>query len=429
MLDVKYVTSNLEEVERKLKRRGATLDLEPLRALAERRAALVTAIQEKRTAINAANADMGKLAKAGDKAGLEARRAELREISGAIKPAEDELASIEAELEKQLLFIPNIPDDSVPDGASSDDNPIVRTWGEKPVFDFTPKSHWEIGEALGAMDFDRAAKISGARFSVLSGPLARLERALIDFMLDIHTRDHGYTEVSPPYLVTRETMTGTGQLPKFEEDAFKTVNPELFLIPTAEVPVTNLYRDEILEGARLPIALTAYTPCFRSEAGSYGKDTRGLIRQHQFHKVELVRFVHPEQSAEEHEKLTSHAGEILKRLGLHYRVAALCTGDMGFASAKTYDLEVWLPGQNAYREISSCSNFGDFQSRRANIRFRETPKDKPRLVHTLNGSGLAVGRTLVAILENCQEADGSVRIPGALQPYMNGLSRITVPAG
>ncbi|HMJ16567.1 MAG TPA: serine--tRNA ligase, partial [Polyangiaceae bacterium] len=330
----------------------------------------------------------------------------------------------------QLLAVPNVPHPSVPDGAGAADNALRRSSGTPPRLDFEPKPHWDIGAELGILDFERASKLSGPRFSVLLGAGARLERALISFMLDLHTREHGYTEVAPPYLVKGETMRGTGQLPKFEEDLFKTFRSggddtsPLYLIPTAEVPVTNLHADEILEAAELPLAYTAFTPCFRSEAGSYGKDVRGLIRQHQFDKVELVRFAPPEAGMEQLELLTSHAEEVLKRLDLHYRVVELCAGDLGFGATKTYDLEVWLPSQNTYREISSCSWFADFQARRAKIRYRKEPKAKPQLLHTLNGSGLAVGRTLVAILEQNQQQDGSVIIPAALRPYF-GAERLT----
>ena len=325
-----------------------------------------------------------------------------------------------------MTGIPNLPDDSVPVGKSEADNVEVRRWGTPPQFDFTPKPHWELGEELGVLDLERAAKLTGARFAVYWDLGARLERALMNFMLDLHTREHGYTEVLPPFLVNADSMYGTGQLPKFEADLFKVPHGDknLYLIPTAEVPVTNLYRDETLDGARLPISLTAYTPCFRSEAGSYGKDVRGIIRQHQFQKVELVKFTKPEQSWEEHEKLTRNAEAVLQKLGLHYRTMALCTADMGFSAAKTYDIEVWLPGQGLFREISSCSNFTDYQARRANIRYRPEGGKKTELVHTLNGSGLAIGRTWVAIVENYQQADGSVLIPEVLQPYI-GSDRIT----
>jgi seryl-tRNA synthetase len=328
------------------------------------------------------------------------------------------------ELDALLMLLPNMPDESVVVGETSDDNPLIRTWGDRKDFSFDPLAHWEIGERLGILDFSRAAKIAGSRFSLQSGLGASLERALINFMLDVHVKAHAYTEILPPFLVNSDSMTGTGQLPKFREDLFKVDGWDLFLIPTAEVPVTNIHRDEILSSDQLPIRYASYTPCFRSEAGSYGKDTRGLIRQHQFNKVELVKFCRPEDSYEELESLTADAEEILQRLELPYRVVSLCTGDLGFSAAKTYDLEVWLPGQELYREISSCSNFTDFQARRANIRFRRKKGGGTELVHTLNGSGLAVGRTLVAILENHQQPDGSVIIPEALRPYVDGLSVI-----
>ncbi len=425
MLDLKYVLSNFDEVAARLGRRGGGIDLEPVRKLGEERRALLQETEGLRQKQNAANEQMKALAKQGGDA-LASARSELKELSGQIKGLDERLKGIEADLERALLYLPNVPAESTPDGKSEDDNVVVRTWGEKPQLGFQAKTHDELGTALGIFDFDRASKLSGARFVVLKGMGARLERALAAFMLDVHT-SRGYSEVLPPYLVNRESMTGTGQLPKFEDDAFKTreeqTKDELFLIPTAEVPVTNLYRDEILEEP-LPIKHTAWTPCFRREAGSYGRDTKGLIRQHQFHKVELVKFVRPEDSYEELEALTRDAEEILQRLGLHYRAIALCTGDLGFGAAKTYDLEVWLPGQSAYREISSCSNFEDFQARRAQIRFRPAKGEKPRFVHTLNGSGLAIGRTVVAILEQYQREDGSVAVPEALQPYLGGVTEL-----
>jgi seryl-tRNA synthetase len=348
----------------------------------------------------------------------------MRQVSQDIKEKEARLKVVEEELEKILLFIPNVPDESVPVGQSEQDNKVERLWGEKPAFFFTPKQHFEVGEKLRMLDFERAAKVSGSRFAFSKGALARLERALASFFIDVHT-ERGYLEMLPPYLVNRQAMTGTGQLPKFEDDAFKTVGEhELFLIPTAEVPVTNYHQDEILEGAQLPLKYCAFSPCFRAEAGSAGKDTRGLIRMHQFHKVELVKFATPETSMRELEALVEDAQEVLKRLGLHHRVVSLCTADLGANSLKTYDLEVWLPGQNAYREISSCSNFGDYQARRAKIRYRKEKGDKPALVHTLNGSGVAVGRTVVAILENYQREDGTVAVPEALVPYMGGLREL-----
>jgi len=352
------------------------------------------------------------------------RFAQLKQVSHDIKTLEEELKKFEAAQEALLMTIPNIPSDTTPVGASAEDNPVVRTWGEKPQFAFEPKQHFEIGEQLGILDFERAVKIAGARFSLYKGAGARLERALINFMLDLHTCEHGYTEVLPPLMVNRQSMTGTGQLPKFEEDLFKIQNTDYFLIPTAEVPVTNIHAGEILGDEELPVKYVAYTPCFRSEAGSYGKDTRGLIRQHQFNKVELVKFAKPESSSDELEALLVNAEEVLRRLNIHYRVSCLCTGDIGFSSAKTYDIEVWLPGQNLYREISSCSNFGDFQARRAGIRYRRSDTKKVEFVHTLNGSGLAVGRTFVAVLENYQQPDGSIIVPAVLRPYMGGLKKI-----
>jgi seryl-tRNA synthetase len=351
---------------------------------------------------------------------------EQKLLKSLIEDSEKRATDYDAQLRDVLTGIPNLPDASVPVGHSPDDNIEIRRWGTPPQFDFTPKPHWELGEALGILDLERAAKITGARFAVYWDLGGRLERALMNFMLDLHTHEHGYTEVLPPFMVNADSLYGTGNLPKFEADLFKVPHGDknLYLIPTAEVPVTNLYRDETLDAARLPISLTAFTPCFRSEAGSYGKDVRGIIRQHQFQKVELVKFTKPEQSYEEHEKLTRDAEEVLQKLGLHYRTVVLCTGDMGFSSAKTYDIEVWLPGQGLYREISSCSNFTDFQARRANIRYRPEGAKKSEFVHTLNGSGLAIGRTWVAIIENYQQADGSVKIPEALQPYV-GADRIT----
>jgi len=350
---------------------------------------------------------------------------EMKNLSVEIKQLESALSRVDEELQPLLMIIPNVPHKSVVVGAGEKDNPVLRTWGEAAERDFEPMPHWEIGERLGILDFVRAAKIAGARFSLYRGTGALLERALINFMLDIHTREHGYTEVIPPFMVNSASMTGTGQLPKFKEDLFKIEGWDFYLIPTAEVPVTNIHRDEVLTEEALPVYYVSYTPCFRSEAGSYGKDTRGLIRQHQFNKVELVKFSKPENSYDELEMLTEHAETILRRLGLPYRVVSLCTADLGFASAKTYDLEVWLPGQKLFREISSCSNFEDFQARRAGIRFKRKGAVGTELVHTLNGSGLAVGRTLVAVLENYQQEDGSVLVPEALRPYMNGLEAIT----
>lgn len=424
MLDLRYVTQHLDEVERGLSRRGGGIDLSGLRALADERRTYIQRTETLRAEQKAESQKLGRLMKEAPEE-AEALRARLKTMSDEVKAGDAELTRIEAEIEALLLGIPNLPHASVPDGQSEADNQLVRYGAKaKPEYDFTPRPHWEVGEGLGILDFERAGKVSGARFAFSLGAGARLERALVAFMLDRHT-SHGYREMLPPFLVNRASMQGTGQLPKFADDAFRTAgDPELYLIPTAEVPVTNYHRDEILDGARLPVSYAAYSPCFRAEAGSYGKDVRGLIRQHQFQKVELVKFVRPEDSYDELERLTADACDILERLGLHYRVMLLCTGDMGANAAKTYDLEVWLPGQQAYREISSCSNFEDYQARRAQIRFRPGAKDKPRLVHTLNGSGLAIGRTVVAILENYQQADGSVVVPEALRPYMGGLERI-----
>jgi seryl-tRNA synthetase len=372
---------------------------------------------------NQANEEIKRKAKE-DPSAIDALRGQMRQVSVEIKDLEARLKQVEEELAQIMFLLPNLPHPSVPQGASEADNRVERTWGEKPHFLFTPRPHYEVGERLGMLDFERAAKVSGSRFAFYRGQLARLERALVSFMIDLHTQK-GYLELLPPYLVNRQAMTGTGQLPKFEVDAFKTTGEaEYFLIPTAEVPVTNYHQDEILEGDQLPLRYCAFSPCFRAEAGAAGKDTRGLIRQHQFHKVELVKFAKPDASMAELEALTDDAAEVLRRLGLHYRVVSLCTADLGFSAMKTYDLEVWLPGQNAYREISSCSNFGDFQARRAKIRFRQEKGDRPQLVHTLNGSGLAVGRTVVALLENYQREDGSVALPEPLWPYMGGLREL-----
>jgi seryl-tRNA synthetase len=427
MLDLRHVMDHLEEVQAGLRRRSAAAaeTLAPIAELGKKRRELIGAVEGKQAQRNQANDAMAKLDKKSSE--FAETRDRLKQLSGEIKDAEKALAEVEAEVGRLLAVVPNVPDASVPDGKGEEDNQVVRTWGEKPSFAFTPKSHWDIGTGLGILDFERAAKLSGARFTVLFGAAARLERALISFMIDLHTREQGYLEVLPPFLVKDTALYGTSQLPKFEEDLFKTARRgddaseksyDLYLIPTAEVPVTNLHANEILEKEQLPIAYAAYTPCFRAEAGSHGKDVRGLIRQHQFDKVELVRFSAPEDSAAQHELLTSHAEEVLKRLKLHYRVSLLCTGDMGFGSQRTYDIEVWLPGQGGYREISSCSNYGDFQARRAQIRYRPEPKAKPRLVHTLNGSALAIGRTVIAILEQYQQADGSVVVPEVLRPFM-----------
>ena len=430
MLDLRYVVDHLEEVQAGLLRRGpaAAQTIEPIRELDKKRREAIGALEQKQARRNQANDAMAKLDK--KSAEFAEKREELKRLSGEIKDHEKEVAEIEARVKDILVVVPNVPDVATPDGKGEEDNQVVRLWGEKPSLSFAPKAHWDIGTALGILDFERAAKLSGSRFTVMMGAAARLERSLINFMLNLHTEEQGYLEVLPPFMVKGSALFGTSQLPKFEEDLFKTRKKgsatgdaadsdlELYLIPTAEVPVTNLHAEEILDGAKLPVAYCAYTPCFRSEAGSHGKDVRGLIRQHQFDKVELVRFTTPETSAENHELLTSHAEEVLKRLKLHYRVVGLCTADIGFASQKTYDLEVWLPGQNTYREISSCSNFGDFQARRANIRYRPDAKAKPKFAHTLNGSALAVGRTVIAILEQYQQADGSVVVPEVLRPFM-----------
>ena len=434
MLDARYVAEHFDEVRAQLARRGSAFAeaIDGVVSLVTSRRELTRKTELLQAERNTASDAMGKLAKSGDKEGMAARRDELKALSETVKALELDLAAADAQIEEILLGIPNVPHETVPDGQTEDKNVVVRTWGEKPSFNFEPKPHYELGEKLGILDFERAAKLSGARFSVLWGLGARLERALAAFMLDLHTNEHGYTEVYPPYLVKAEALRGTSQLPKFEEDLFKTKRSDpndpsaLYLIPTAEVPVTNLHADEILEASQLPLGYTAYTPCFRSEAGSYGRDVRGLIRQHQFDKVEIVRFSTPEQSLEELEKLTLHAEEVLKRLKLHYRVVEHCAGDLGFAATKGYDLEVWLPSQNAYREISSCSVFGDFQARRAKIRYRPEPKGKPKLLHTLNGSGLAIGRTWVAIVEQYQQADGSVLLPEALRAFM-GTDRLSLP--
>ena len=424
MLDLRSVVQDFDGVERRLARRGegAVATLRPVREMAARRRELNVSMEGMKKRQSEANARVGQLMRT-DKAAGEAARAEARGISDQVKAAEEELRQVEAAIEKVLLVVPNLPHDSVPDGKDEKDNVVVRAWGEKPRLDFAPKPHWELGEALGILEWPQAAKISGARFTISKGAAARLERALAAFFVDVHV-SRGYREVLPPYLVTAETMTGTGQLPKFEEDLFRTQGETpLYLIPTAEVPVTNMHRDEIFEAGDLPISYCAWTPCFRAEAGAAGKDTRGLIRQHQFHKVELVKFARAEESQAELEKMVEDAQEVLQRLGLHHRVVQLCAGDMGFSAAKTYDLEVWLPGQDAYREISSCSTCDDFQARRIRVRYRGEG-GKPRLAHTLNGSGVAIGRTVVAILEQCQQADGTVLVPEALRPYMGGLERI-----
>ena len=429
MLDLRYVVENRERVLEMLRLRGLSVDPvlahgDPWALDAERRS-LLQRVEQLRHRQRVAGEEIARRGKAREDASD--LKTEMKGVADEIKELEGRLQGVQARLEQVLLLLPNVPDPSVPVGPDASANQEVRRVGEPRRFDFTAKAHWDLGPELGILDFDRAAKISGARFAVYSGAGARLERALIQFMLDLHTKERGYREVIPPYLVTAETLLGTGQLPRFEADLFKTRAGEkdLYLIPTAEVPLTALHRDEILEAVDLPRKYVAFTPCFRSEAGSYGQDVRGLIRQHQFHKVELVKLTTPETSAAELESMVADAEEVLKRLGLPYRVVVLCTGDMGFWSAKTYDLEVWLPGQQLYREISSCSSCTDYQSRRSSIRYRPGPKEKPRFVHTLNGSGLAVGRTFIAVLENYQQADGSVLVPDALRPYMDGLERIT----
>jgi seryl-tRNA synthetase len=426
MLDLNFVRENLPRVEEMLRQRGAdpAAVLKDFRELDTQRRHAITEAETMKAQRNRASEDISKLKKSGQDASVAI--AETKELREQIQQREKVAADLHARLREILSGIPNMPHESVPAGHSAEENLEVRRWGAPPKFDFTPKPHWELGAELGVLDLERAVKLTGARFAVYWDLGAKLERALANFMLDLHTREHGYTEVLPPYLVNSESMYGTGQLPKFAADSFRVPHGEkdLWLIPTAEVPVTNLYRDEVLDAARLPISLTAYTPCFRSEAGSYGKDVRGIIRQHQFQKVELVKFALPENSYEEHEKLTRNAETVLQKLGLHYRTIALCTGDMGAASAKTYDIEVWLPGQQLFREISSCSNFESYQARRANVRYRPEGKNKTEFVHTLNGSGLAVGRTWVAIVENYQQADGSVVIPEVLRPYI-GAERIT----
>ena len=422
MLDLKFLRENLEEVEKRLKARGGDIDLSGFKELDAKRRKLLTESEALKARRNAVSEEIGKLKR--EKKDASTLVAEMQEEGAQLKSLEAAAAAVEEEMNAFLLGVPNVPHSSVPVGKDANDNQIVRKWGEPKTFSFSPKEHTEIGEKLGILDFERAGKISGARFSLLMGQGALLERALINFMLDIHTTEHGYTEVLPPFMVKSSSLMGTGQLPKFKEDLFKIEGSDHYLIPTAEVPVTNIHNDEIIDEEKLPIRYTAFTPCFRSEAGSYGKDVKGLIRQHQFNKVEMVKFSSPETSYDELEKLTDNAEEILRRLGLPFQVVLLCTGDMGFSSAKTYDIEVWLPGQGKYREISSCSNFEDFQARRADIRVR--PKGgKTRFLHTLNGSGLAVGRTLVAILENYQHEDGSVIVPEALRPYMRGLEKIT----
>ncbi len=420
MYDLGFFRSNFDKIAERLSTRGAIAGLEQFRDLDQRRRAAITEAEELKARRNAESAEIAQLRQAGsDTTG---RQQQVREIGNRIAELDEQVKTLDDQFRDLLAGIPNLPHESVPVGRSAEDNVEVRRFGEPPQFDFEPKAHWDLGPELGILDLERAAKITGARFAVYWGVGARLERALINFMLDVHTREHGYTEVLPPFLVNSASLFGTGQLPKFDDDLFKCEKHDLWLIPTAEVPVTNLYRDETLDAARLPVSLCAYTPCFRSEAGSYGRDVRGIIRQHQFQKVELVKFTRPAESYDQLEKLTADAEDILRRLGLPFRTVVLSTGDTGFSSAKTYDIEVWLPGQNEYKEISSCSNFEAFQARRAGIRFKEA-KGKAEFVHTLNGSALAVGRTWLAIIENYQQKDGSVAIPEALRPYV-GAERI-----
>lgn len=421
MLDIKLLRGNPDIVREALRKRGSGMDLEPFLRLDEKRREKLVVVEQLKNRRNVVSEEVGRL----KRQGVESPEtvAEMRQVSQSIKELDDEIRGIEEELENVLLTIPNVPHETVPEGKDSQDNVEVYRHGEPGRLSFAVKPHWEVGESFDILDFERGGKVSGARFTFYKGLGARLERAVINFFLDLHTRDHGYVEVFPPFMVNSGSMVGTGQLPKFAEDMFRVEGTDYYLIPTAEVPVTNLYSGEILDGGRLTISHCAYSACFRAEAGSAGRDTRGLIRQHQFNKVELVKFARPEESYEELEKLTWHAQRALQLLELPYRVVCLCTGDMGFSSAKTYDIEVWMPSYNEYKEISSCSNFEDFQARRANIRYKDG-KSKPRYVHTLNGSGLAVGRTVAAILENFQQEDGSVTIPRALVNYMGGVERI-----
>jgi seryl-tRNA synthetase len=424
MLDAKFVLENLESVQNRLASRGPRISLGEFVRVSREKKDVLKKVEDLRAEKNRASEEVSRLKRDGKDAS--SLIAAMRKVGDEIAGLEEKLKAFEDELKTTLLNVPNIPHESVPVGRGAEDNKEVRRFGNRPEFGFKPQAHWDVGEKLRILDFERAAKITGSRFTVYFGTGARLERALINFMLDLHTRERGFTEVLPPFIANADSLTGTGNLPKFKSDLFKLEGFDWYLIPTAEVPLTNIYRSEILDGTDLPIRFVAYTPCFRSEAGSYGKDVRGLIRQHQFNKVEMMIFSRPEGSFDELEYMTASAEEVLKRLGLHHRVVLLCTGDMGFASAKTYDLEVWMPSRDGFMEISSCSNCTDFQARRSNIRFRREPKGKPEFVHTLNGSGLAVGRTVSAILENFQQADGSVVVPEALRPFMNGLERISV---
>ena len=422
MLDLAYLRENIELARDRLAHRGFELDVETFRRLDGERKTLIQEVERLRQASKKGSEEVARLAR--DKVDVTEKRNEMKAISQTIKEKEEALRAAEETIFKLVATMPNLADPVVPIGLTDEQNVEVRRVGEPPQFDFEPKAHWDLAPALGILDSERATKITGSRFPLLGGVGARLERALINFMLDIHTREHGYQEIVPPFMANSNSLFGTSQLPKFEEDLFKVRDTDYYLIPTAEVPVTNIYRDDIIDGQRLPIRFTAYTPCFRSEAGSYGKDVRGIFRQHQFNKVELVKFTRPEDSAQELESLVANAEEILKRLKLAYRVVIHSTGDMGFAASKSYDIEVWLPGQSGYREISSCSNFDAFQARRANIKYRPAAGEKVRFVHTLNGSGLAVGRTWIAIIENYQQKDGSVMVPEALRPYLDGLAII-----
>lgn len=422
MLELKYLRENTDRVRQKIRERGQSYDLDGLLDLALEHRHLNVELDELKRRRNTASDEIGRLK--GQQKPTDGLLADMKMVSEKIRRLDERMRSLDEQLQDRLLYLPNLAHDSVPVGKDEKENQEIKQWGSRPSFEFAPRSHWEIGEKMGILDFERAARVTGARFVFYKGWGARMERALMNFMLDLHVREHGYEEILPPFIVNRASMIGTGQLPKFEEDLFRLRDEDYFLIPTAEVPVTNFHRDEVLDGERLPLSYAAHTPCFRREAGSYGKDTRGLIRQHQFNKVELVKFVQAERSYEELERLLQDAETVLQRLGLHYRVMVLCTGDTGFSSAKTYDIEVWLPGQSLFREISSCSNFESFQARRAGIRYRVKGGKKTEYVHTLNGSGLAVGRTLVAILENYQQKDGSVVIPEVLRPYMGGVGEI-----
>ena len=421
MLDVRYLCDNIEKVEESLKKRGKDYDLKKIKELAAKRRELTNNYEQNQQKLNQNKKIMASLDKNSDE--FKQKRDEMKEISSKSKEAKTKLAEVMEELNSLVMFLPNIPQDDVPVGKSEEDNVTIKYWGEKPKFDFKPKNHWELDGKGNLMDFERGSKITGAKFTVMKNAAATMERALINFMIETHL-NHGYTEIFPPFIVNKESMTGTGQLPKFAEDAFKMEGMDYYLVPTAEVPVTNLYRDEIIPEELLPIKMVAYTACFRKEAGSAGKDTRGLIRQHQFNKVELVKITKPENSKEEHLKLLEDAERILQKLNLHYRVVELCTADLGFSASKCYDIEVWLPGQNKYREISSVSNFLDFQGRRSKIRYKNKKTKKNIIAHTINGSGLAVGRTLVAIFENYQQKDGSIIVPEVLRPYMRGMEKI-----